>query len=251
MAQDTIPETTPLQEPRQPRKALGMIVAVSLLLGASTATIYAKAGVAASLEVTPGETYTKEWTCDAPYVSIPAYGISMGPLSAAGLKVTLQGVELDETGETSFEFGRFEHVTAELVLVPRDGVTVTDWAFAGLIGDVSAEGDRALPGDAGVQVSCTGLSGIGGPVVNKETGDTPASAIYVTYGYTYGETGQIDVVAFVEDASIEDGTREDLWYHSAFLVHVVTKGINHDGTKACTVGVVTALVGSLAFVLMG
>ena len=58
-------------------------------------------------------------------------------------------------------------------------------------------------------------------------------------------------MAFVEDASIEDGTREDLWYHSAFLVHVVTKGINdHDGATARTVGV-TALVGSLAFLLVG
>ena len=82
MSYNTIPETTPQEEPRQPRKALGMIVAVSLLLGASTATIYAKAGVAASLEVTPGATYTKEWTCNAPYVDTSVYGQSSGPLSA-------------------------------------------------------------------------------------------------------------------------------------------------------------------------
>ena len=235
---NTIPETTPQEEPRQPRKALGMIVAVSLLLGASTATIYAKAGVAASLEVTPGATYTKEWTCSSPYVDTAVYGQSSGPLSAAGLTVTLQGVELTETGENSFEFGRSEHVTA--VLGNGDASMLTDWAFGGLIGDVSAEGDRALPGDAGVQVSCTGLSGIAGPVVNKETGGTPATAIYVAYGYTYGETGQIIVTAFVGDK----------YYQSTFQVHVVTKGINHDGARA--VGVtVTALVGSLAFLLMG
>ena len=159
-------------------------------------------------------------------------------MSAAGLTVTLQGVELTETGETSFEFGRYQHVTAELV--PSDGVTVSDWSFGGLIGDVSAEGDRALPGDAGVQVSCTGLSGIGGPVVNKETAGTPATAIYVAYGYTYGETGQIIVTAFVGDK----------YYQSTFQVHVVTKGINHDGATARSVGV-AALVGSLAFLLMG
>ena len=65
-------------------------------------------------------------------------------------------------------------------------------------------------------------------------------AIYVAYGYTYGETGQIIVTAFVGDK----------YYQSTFQVHVVTKGINHDGARA--VGVtVAALVGSLAFLLMG
>ena len=106
------------------------------------------------------------------------------------------------------------------------------------IGDVSAEGDRALPGDAGVQVSCTGLSGIAGPVVNKETGGTPATAIYVAYGYTYGETGQIVVTAFVGDK----------YYQSTFQVHVVTKGINHDGARA--VGVTAALAGTVAVLLL-
>ena len=119
-------------------------------------------------------------------------------------------------------------------------MTVSDWSFGGLIGDVSAEGDRALPGDAGVQVSCTGLSGIGGPVVNKETGGTPATAIYVAYGYTYGETGQIVVTAFVGDK----------YYQSTFQVHVVTKGINHDGAMARSVGV-AALAGTVAVLLMG
>ena len=107
------------------------------------------------------------------------------------------------------------------------------------IGDVSAEGDRALPGDAGVQVSCTGLSGIGGPVVNKETGGTPATAIYVAYGYTYGETGQIIATAFIGDK----------YYQSTFQVHVVTKGINHDGAMARSVGV-AALAGTMAVLLM-
>ena len=42
----------------------------------------------------------------------------------------------------------------------------------------------------------------------------------------------------------------DKYYQSTFQVHVVTKGINHDGARA--VGVtVAALVGSLAFLLMG
>ena len=124
--------------------------------------------------------------------------------------------------------------------MPDGPLKVSDWAFAGLIGDVSAEGDRALPGDAGVQVSCTGLSGIGGPVVNKETGGTPATAIYVAYGYTYGETGQIVVTAFVGDK----------YYQSTFQVHVVTKGINHDGATARSVGV-AALAGIAAVLLMG
>ena len=115
---------------------------------------------------------------------------------------------------------------------------MSDWSFGGLIGDVSAEGDRALPGDAGVQVSCTGLSGIAGPVVNKETGGTPATAIYVAYAYTYGETGQIIVTAFVGDK----------YYQSTFQVHVVTKGINHDGARA--VGVTAALAGTVAVLLL-
>ena len=118
---------------------------------------------------------------------------------------------------------------------------MSDWAFGGLIGDVSAEGDRALPGDAGVQVSCTGLSGIAAPLVNKETGDTPADAIYITNSYTYGDTHTITVTAFVDDK----------YYQSAFQVHIVTKGINgHDGATARSVGV-AALAGIAAVLLMG
>ena len=159
MVYHTIPETP--QEPK-PKKLLGQIAVASFLLGACAATIYhAKTtGVAASLEVTPGATYTKEWTCSSPYVDTAVYGQSSGPLSAAGLTVTLGGTELSENGETSFEFGRSEHVTAELV--PSDGVTVSDWAFGGLIGELGG----LLPGAAGVQVSCTGIMP---PVVNKET----------------------------------------------------------------------------------
>ena len=191
---NTIPETP--QEPRQPRPALGMIVAVSLLLGASTATIYAKAGVAARLEVTPGATYTKDWTCSEPYLDSAVYGQSSGPLSAVGLTVTLQGVELTETGETSFEFGRYEHVTAELV--PSAGVTVSDWAFGGLIGELGG----LLPGAAGVKVSCTGIMP---PVVNKETGGTPATAIYVAQDYApQGQTGQIIVCLLYTSPSPRD-----------------------------------------------
>ena len=240
---NTIPETTPLQEPRlprqesrQPKKALGMILAVSLLLGASMATIYAKAG-AASLEVTG--TYTKEWTCTTPYLDTSVYGQSSGPLSSAGLTVTLQGVDLAETGETSFEFGRFEHVTAELV--PSAGVTVSDWSFGGLLGD---GGSNALPGDAGVQVSCTDDIGepyTGFPVVNKETGGTPATATYVAYGYApQGLTGQMIVTAFVGDE----------YYQSTFQVHIVTKLSGHDGATARAVGV-AALAGIAAVLLMG
>ena len=231
---NTIPETTPLQEPRQPRKALGMIVAVSLLLGASTATIYAKARVAASLEVTPGETYTKEWTCDKPYVDTSVYGQSSGPISAApgGLKVTLQGVELSETGETSFEFGRSEHVKA--VLEP--GGSFSDWAFGGLIGELGG----LLPGVAGVLVSCNGGEP-NPPVVNDETGHFPATATYVAYDYApSGETGQIIVTVFVGDK----------YYQSTFQVHVVTKVSGHDGATARAVGV-AALAGIVAVLLMG
>ena len=208
-----------------------MIVAVSLLLGASMATIYAKAGVAASLEVTG--TYTKEWTCDNPSnpVDTAVYGQSSGPLSTAGLTVTLEGTVLSESGETSFEFGRSEHVTAELV--PSDGVTVSDWAFGGLIGELGG----LLPGEAGVQVSCTGIMP---PVVNKETGGTPATAIYVAQDYApQGQTGQVIVTAFVGDK----------YYQSTFQVHTVTKGINHDGARA--VGVTAALAGIAAVLLMG
>ena len=160
--------------------------------------------------------------------------------------VTLNGVELAETGETSFEFGRFEHVTAELVSspgVPDGPLKVSDWSFAGLIGDVSAEGDRALPGDAGVQVSCTGLSGIAGPVVNKETYGTPATAIYVAYGYAYppGNKASITVTAFVDDK----------WYQSTFPLRIVTKDTGgHDGATARAVGV-AALAGTVAALLMG
>ena len=119
---------------------------------------------------------------------------------------------------------------------------MSDWSFGGLIGDVSAEGDRALPGDAGVQVSCTGLSGIAGPVVNKETGGTPATAIYVAQDYApQGQTGQIIVTVFETDGS---------WYQSTFQVHVVTKGINHDGAMARSVGV-AALAGIAAVLLIG
>ena len=160
------------------------------------------------------------------------------PLSTAGLTVTLQGVDLAETGETSFEFGRFEHVTAELV--PSAGVTVSDWSFGGLLGD---GGSNALPGDAGVQVSCTDDIGepyTGFPVVNKETGGTPATATYVAYGYApQGLTGQIIITAFVGDK----------YYQSTFQVHVVTK-LSHDGAMARSVGV-AALAGTVAVLLMG
>ena len=159
-------------------------------------------------------------------------------MSSVGLTVTLEGTELSENGETSFEFGRYQHVTAELV--PSDGVTVSDWAFAGLLGDA---GDRALagPGDKGTMVMCTGLSGIAAPLVNKETGDTPADAIYITNSYTYGDTHTITVTAFVDDK----------YYQSAFQVHIVTKGINgHDGATARSVGV-AALAGIAAVLLMG
>ena len=121
---------------------------------------------------------------------------------------------------------------------------MSDWSFAGLIGDVSAEGDRALPGDAGVQVSCTGLSGIAGPVVNKETGGTPATAIYVAYGYAYppGNKASITVTAFVGDN----------WYQSTFPLRIVTREAekDHDGATARSVGV-AALAGIVAVLLMG
>ena len=202
-------------------------------MGACAATLYhAKAGVAASLEVTG--TYTKEWTCDYAqgYVDTSVYGQSSGPLSAAGLTVTLEGTELSENGETSFEFGRSEHVTAELV--PSDGVTVSDWAFGGLIGELGG----LLPGAAGVQVSCTGIMP---PVVNKETGGTPATAIYVAQDYApQGQTGQVIVTAFVGDK----------YYQSTFQVHTVTKDSGHDGATARSVGV-AALAGIAAVLLMG
>ena len=112
-------------------------------------------------------------------------------------------------------------------------MTVSDWAFGGLIGELGG----LLPGEAGVQVSCTGIEP---PVVNKETGGTPATAIYVAYGYAiYGETGQIIVTAFVGDK----------YYQSTFQVHVVTK-IGHDGATARSVGV-AALAGIAAVLLMG
>ena len=66
----------------------------------------------------------------------------------------------------------------------------------------------------------------------------PCTAIYVAYGYTYGETGQIVVTAFVGDK----------YYQSTFQVHVVTKGINHDGVRA--VGVTAALAGTVAVLLL-
>ena len=162
-----------------------------------------------------------------------SYGQSSGPLSAAGLTVTLGGTELSENGETSFEFGRSEHVTAELV--PSDGVTVSDWAFGGLIGELGG----LLPGAAGVKVSCTGIMP---PVVNKETGGTPATAIYVAQDYApQGQTGQIIVTAFVGDK----------YYQSTFQVHTVTKETGgHDGATARAVGV-AALAGIAAVLLMG
>ena len=99
---------------------------------------------------------------------------------------------------------------------PPYGVTVSDWAFGGLIGELGG----LLPGDAGVQVFCTGIER---PVVNKETGGTPATAIYVAYGYAiYGETGQIIVTAFVGDK----------YYQSTFEIHTVTKDSGHDSATA-------------------
>ena len=90
-------------------------------------------------------------------------------------------------------------------------------------------------------VMCTGLSGIAAPLVNKETGDTPADAIYITNSYTYGDTHTITVTAFVDDK----------YYQSAFQVHIVTKGINgHDGATPRSVGV-AALAGIAAVILMG
>ena len=162
------------------------------------------------------------------------YGQSSGPLSAAGLTVTLQGVELTETGENSFEFGRSEHVTA--VLGNGDASMLTDWAFGGLIGELGG----LLPGVAGVLVSCNGGEP-NPPVVNDETGHFPATATYVAYDYApSGETGQIIVTVFVGDK----------WYQSTFQVHVVTKDSGHDGATARSVGV-AALAGIAAVLLMG
>jgi len=234
MEYNAIPETTPRQEPSIPKKALGVIAAASFLLGACAATLYhAKAGVAASLEVTG--TYTKEWTCDYAqgYVDTAVYGQSSGPLSAGGLTVTLEGTVLSEAGETSFEFGRSEHVTA--VLGNGDASMLTDWAFGGLIGELGG----LLPGASGVLVSCNGGEP-NPPVVNDETGHFPATATYVAYDYApLGETGQIIVTVFVGDD----------WYQSTFQVHVVTKE-GHDGTTGRSVGV-AALAGIAAVLLMG
>jgi len=85
-----------------------------------------------------------------------------------------------------------------------------------------------------------GLSGIAAPLVNKETGDTPADAIYITNSYTYGDTHTITVTAFVDDK----------YYQSAFQVHIVTKLSGHDGATARAVGV-AALAGIAAVLLMG
>ena len=92
------------------------------------------------------------------------------------------------------------------------------------------------PPDSSSSVS----SGIAAPLVNKETGDTPADAIYITNSYTYGDTHTITVTAFVDDK----------YYQSAFQVHIVTKGINHDGATPRSVGV-AALAGIAAVLLMG
>ena len=77
-------------------------------------------------------------------------------------------------------------------------------------------------------------------MVNKETGGTPATAIYVAQDYApQGQTGQIIVTAFVGDK----------YYQSTFQVHVVTK-LSHDGAMARSVGV-AALAGTVAALLMG
>ena len=79
------------------------------------------------------------------------------------------------------------------------------------------------------------------PVVNKETGGTPATAIYVALDYTYGNDSQIIVTAFVGDK----------YYQSTFQVHTVTKETGgHDGAAARSVGV-AALAGIAAVLLMG
>ena len=112
--------------------------------------------------------------------------------------------------------------------------------FCGLRNGVAAAVLASGPGDKGTMVMCTGLSGIAAPLVNKETGDTPADAIYITNSYTYGDTHTITVTAFVDDK----------YYQSAFQVHIVTKGINHDGATPRSVGV-AALAGIAAVLLMG
>ena len=79
------------------------------------------------------------------------------------------------------------------------------------------------------------------PVVNKETGGTPATAIYVAQDYApQGQTGQVIVTAFVGDK----------YYQSTFQVHTVTKDSGHDGATARAVGV-AALAGIAAVLLMG
>ena len=76
-------------------------------------------------------------------------------------------------------------------------------------------------------------------MVNKETGGAPATATYVALDYTYGDTAQIIVTAFVGDK----------YYQSTFQVHTVTKDSGHDGATARAVGV-AALAGTMAVLLM-
>ena len=177
---------------------------------------------------------TKKWTCDAPFLDTTLYGPSSGELSAAELYVELSiGQRLPENGKLRFQAGQEEKITATLKSSAGPMSRVSDWAFAGAMGDFPSapaptgpagitfaapptDQTPAVPGNDGCWIGLWQA----GPTVNARSGrrgsSLPASVVYTapTYAFKKYNPTSITVTAFVDEK----------WYQSTFKLAICTAG---------------------------
>ena len=158
---------------------------------------------------------TKEWKYDvagAPYLDKELYGLSSGPLSAAGLAVWLDWPkphQLSEKENYHFQAPSEQVMTATLKSIGTEPMTrVTAWAFSGSLGDLN--GFAAVDSPAGVEYPVPDPYSWPwhGPIVNKQSGALPASAKFTAPKYNYGTYAEksVTVTAFVGDKWYQSST---------------------------------------------
>ena len=158
---------------------------------------------------------TKEWKYDvagAPYLDKELYGLSSGPLSAAGLAVWLDWPkphQLSEKENYHFQAPSEQVMTATLKSIGTEPMTrVTAWAFSGSLGDLNRF--AAVDSPAGVEYPVPDPYSWPwhGPIVNKQSGALPASAKFTAPKYNYGTYAEksVTVTAFVGDKWYQSST---------------------------------------------